>query len=268
MKNILLFLFVLMTCCYAFAQQGEIIYREFDPPLLIQGDYEGGGNYNATIAIDVDENGGIDYEIRFGLGKGEFYLYQVGYSNTKFREIGLWESDTIIPYDESWTDIPLYGHWTDWSVIVSDDLTGEYYDKVGFYKVIDGQKYYGWIHRYGNEDFSFPFLKWVAVDKIAFCTIPDYPLHWGQTSTTDDIGENEATAFAILYPNPATGFVNITGKDLKRAEVFNTLGQCVATVKGQGEQLTVDISNLPAGVYFVNITDGEGCKCVRKVIKE
>jgi hypothetical protein len=30
----------------------------------------------------------------------------------------------------------------------------------------------------------------------------------------------------------------------------------------------VDISALPAGVYFVNLTDAEGRKCVKKVVKE
>jgi hypothetical protein len=58
------------------------------------------------------------------------------------------------------------------------------------------------------------------------------------------------------------------GKDLKAAEVVNALGQCVATAQGEGERLTVDISSLPTGVYFVNITDNEGRKCVRKVVKE
>ena len=72
----------------------------------------------------------------------------------------------------------------------------------------------------------------------------------------------------LLYPNPTTGRVTVTCKDLKQAEVFNTLGQRVATATGEGEQLTVDISNLPAGVYFVNVTDGEGRKCVKKVVKE
>ena len=79
--------------------------------------------------------------------------------------------------------------------------------------------------------------------------------------------ESDNTPYT-LYPNPTIGQVTITGKDLKTAEVFNTIGQCVATVKGEGDQFTVDISNLPAGVYFVNITDGEGRKCVRKVVKE
>ena len=71
-----------------------------------------------------------------------------------------------------------------------------------------------------------------------------------------------------LYPNPTNGLVTITGKDLKHAEVFNTLGHQVARATGEGETLHIDIANLPAGVYFVNITDGEGRKFVKKVVKE
>ena len=58
------------------------------------------------------------------------------------------------------------------------------------------------------------------------------------------------------------------GKDLKSAEVINALGQRVATVTGESERLQIDLTSLPAGVYFVNITDAEGRKCVRKVMKE
>ena len=65
-----------------------------------------------------------------------------------------------------------------------------------------------------------------------------------------------------------TGLVTITGQDLKSAEVFNTLGQQVVSTTGEGERLTVDLNGLPVGVYFVNITDEEGRKCVRKVVKE
>ena len=82
-----------------------------------------------------------------------------------------------------------------------------------------------------------------------------------------DLEENE-NLVCTAHPNPTTGQVTISGTNLKQAKVINTLGQCVATVKGEGEQFTLDISNLPAGVYFVNITDGEGRKCVRKVVKE
>ena len=59
-----------------------------------------------------------------------------------------------------------------------------------------------------------------------------------------------------IYPNPIINLVTV-GKNLKFAEVLNMLGQRVAMVQGQGETPQIDIVNLPAGVYFVNITDEE-----------
>jgi hypothetical protein len=67
---------------------------------------------------------------------------------------------------------------------------------------------------------------------------------------------------------PTNSLVTITGKDLKSAEVINALGQRVASVTGESERLQIDLSSLPAGIYFINITDTEGRKCVRKVVKE
>ena len=80
--------------------------------------------------------------------------------------------------------------------------------------------------------------------------------------------EEKGSLVCDLYPNPTNKQFTISGTDLKQAKVINTLGQCVAIAKGEGERLTVDISNLPAGVYFVNITDSEGRKCVKKVVKK
>ena len=80
--------------------------------------------------------------------------------------------------------------------------------------------------------------------------------------------EENVNESVTLHPNPTTGQVTITGKYLKQAEVFNTLGQRVATATDEGETLHIDLANLPAGVYFVNVSDGEGRKCVRKVVKE
>ena len=82
------------------------------------------------------------------------------------------------------------------------------------------------------------------------------------------LGLGETMLFYSIHPNPTNGTFTVTGKDLKQAEVINTLGQQVATAKGQSETLQIDIAKLPAGVYFVRITDGEGRKCVRKVVKE
>ena len=81
-------------------------------------------------------------------------------------------------------------------------------------------------------------------------------------------GFNESSATFEVYPNPAGGQMTITGKDLCRADVFNTLGQKVVTVSGKSERLTVNLDGLSEGVYFVSVTDTEGRRCVKKVVKK
>ena len=85
------------------------------------------------------------------------------------------------------------------------------------------------------------------------------------TELDEDVVENGQE---MLYPNPSDGQVTITGNNLKSAEVYNALGQRVATAKGQGEQLTVSLESLPTGIYFVNVTDTDGRRCVKKVVKQ
>ena len=145
-------------------------------------------------------------------------------------------------------------------------LTNHHY---GFRIKNNDEYYYGWFETYlewvGKSDRRV--LHW-GFDRTAFCTIPDYPLRWGQTSLTEGLDETESTAFVTLYPNPTTGFVTITGDNLRQAEVLNMLGQKVLGVRGEGNELQIDLATLPAGVYFINVTDSEGRKCVKKVVKE
>ena len=131
----------------------------------------------------------------------------------------------------------------------------------------EGEYYYGWMEAYSMTSYNYDTV-YFHLARTCFCTIPNYPLRWGQTSLNTNVDETKATAFANIYPNPTNGQVTITGKDLKSAEVLNILGQRVATAQGKDKTLQINIANLPAGVYFVNITDEEGRKCVKKVVKE
>ncbi|MBQ8958459.1 MAG: T9SS type A sorting domain-containing protein [Bacteroidales bacterium] len=150
--------------------------------------------------------------------------------------------------------------------------SGSFMGRIGLRRSLGGQYWYGWMQVYCDTVPTQPYPGVVGrniyVDRMAYCSIPNYPLRWGQTSLTDGIEETKATAFATVHPNPTTGLVTVTGKDIRQAEVFNMLSQRVATAKGAGETLQVDIAKLPVGIYFVNITDGEGKKCVHKVVKE
>lgn len=84
--------------------------------------------------------------------------------------------------------------------------------------------------------------------------------------TYDGVVEKKENVY--VFPNPANDRVVIEGIEAAEVQIFNAIGQCVASAKCKGERITLDISNLPFGIYFVNITDGEGRKCVKKVVKE
>ena len=277
MKKIILLTVLLLAIISLRAQKNEIIYTEFNPPLEIVQNIYGPAQ---VLELDFDGDGVPDH--RFygnssdGLKSHEWNLLEVSLNGWETRLVYLDEnnpytfdeSDTIISNaPNGWNHNPDFVHF--YYPNLSDN--GIYHETYGMHKVIDGRNYYGWYHGYGTEGRLYsggPYEYRVYIDKIAFCTIPDYPLRWGQTSLTEGLDETEANNFATVYPNPTNSTFTITGKSLKSAEVHNTLGQRVAIVQGQGETLQIDIANLPAGVYFVNILDEEGRKCVRKMMKK
>ena len=150
--------------------------------------------------------------------------------------------------------------WYDYSNVLFASPWGEPPYYCFRHRAEDGV-HYGWAHLSGK------YPRRVCIRGMGYCTLPDTPILWGQTKLLS-VEENDANAFATLHPNPTTGIVSIIGENLQQAELFNMLGQQVFSLKGEGDELQIDLSGLPAGMYFVNVTDDEGRKCVRKVVKE
>ena len=71
----------------------------------------------------------------------------------------------------------------------------------------------------------------------------------------------------LCYPNPTADRFVIKGDSLQQVEVYNLLGQFIASMKAEGNILLIDLSSRPAGVYLVSVTDTEGRRCVKKVVK-
>jgi hypothetical protein len=275
MKKTILTMLVVLAIGFSYAQKGEIIYTDFEPDLSVEelSPYDS----HDTLKVDLDQDGTMDFKMFIESKYSTMVRYVYVTSSWDFRYC----FNSIYSYgymDENDTIIPDYPIWASanntWELLWYPDQYMEFI--MGFRKTVNGENYYAWakIYMYRNVNGSgyepgpgqFDIVS-AYCDDMAYCTIPDYPLHWGQTDFTD-IKENQASAFATVHPNPTTGVVRIIGKDLKAAEVVNTLGQRVATVQGQGEMLQIDIANLPEGIYFVRITDEQGRKCVRKVVKE
>ncbi len=95
-----------------------------------------------------------------------------------------------------------------------------------------------------------------------------WALHVTDTYDYNTVTDASLNDKISLTPNPTTGLVTIAGENLRQAEVVNMLGQKILSVQGEGNELRIDMGALPAGVYIVNVTDEEGWKCVRKVVKE
>lgn len=73
-----------------------------------------------------------------------------------------------------------------------------------------------------------------------------------------------------VYPNPATGMVTIVsgGTSILGVQVLNVLGTEVVSLPVLRESaMTVDLSKLPSGTYFLEIETEEGT-VLRKVVRE
>lgn len=293
MKKYILILMALFAYNALYAQKGEIIYTDFEPdtithfflsanisipPFYIDLDHDG---ENDLYFYGEDETHNMissvlrcvqryDSDWRFRLP------YQIYHEDPMVPIEGdtIREGDVIADIEGSWALAYrfLYSRHHSWAAPyeeVSPDPDSHYYISVRH--EVEGGYCYGWIdsHIYITESANYePQEIYITIFRMAYCTIPDFPLRVGQTDFDWNTDETESKAFATIYPNPANATLTIIGENLRQIEITDMLGQRVATHQAEGPQATIDISALPTGIYFVGITDENGKRCVRKVVKE
>ena len=274
-RTILMITMLTVATARGWTQNGEIIYHDDITPKEMHADDPWPNHHRF---FDFDEDSIRDFFIAWTEYK-EWHIIAYTYGNWWYERQILELGDTIA-FVSNWYPEP---ENPDYDPIISfhpglsrDSIIIGFRNQVG-----DGEFCYGWIRfsldagpEKDQKSSSGNRVPWphgicTFID-YAYCTQPNYPLRAGQTSYNWN-GENEKTSkhpFASIHPNPTYGIVIVKGENLRQAEVLNILGLRVATVQGKGETLQIDISGLPAGIYFVRITDDKGRKCVRKVLKE
>ena len=272
MKKYIFTLLALLCCLDMTAQtDGCLIVKEYSPDEwhILQG----------RTYIDMDDDGEMDFEYYAGMSSTHMAypaVYAKNGSCFHITTVDLYSHfvNTFVDIEQPLNDTSLRWRDPNEGTIIHPEACyyGQYHldtmtFKAGIRNGEEGEYYYGWLEAYCVVSYNYSSV-WFYLARTCYCTIPNYPLRWGQTRLNEGFEETEATAFANIYPNPTKNTFTVTGKDLKQAEVLNMLGQRVTTATGQGETLHIDIANLPTGVYFVRITDEEGRKCVRKVVKE
>jgi len=78
--------------------------------------------------------------------------------------------------------------------------------------------------------------------------------------------EEEVVPTMELYPNPTTGVLNLMGVDVSTMERFVVLDATGREVKRTRPDWTIDVGDLPNGVYQVVVEHSTGLRDVRRVV--
>lgn len=83
------------------------------------------------------------------------------------------------------------------------------------------------------------------------------------------VGNVDNTPVAKIYPNPATDklYVQLTGNDIKKMMVVNTMGTTVAACEVKDALTSIDISLLPKGTYLLQLV-GENQRLATRFVKQ
>lgn len=257
MKKFIITLIAITAVKLAYPQQNVILYTDYEPDLCISALTL---NYQSdTLKVDFDNDGIID--LRLYISRQTSVVDRVATTKSSWLSRDRRnQNDSLVPGD-NWQ--PANYEWGFWFYDDPYNLDLE----LGFRKVVNNENYYAWVNIHATRELTSSNDKiWVYLDKYAYCTIPNYPLRWEQTSL-EDVGETNELSYTI-HPNPTTGLISITGENLKTIEVANISGQKVFSGDCDDNDITIDLSNQPSGIYFISINDEKGRKYTRKVVKD
>ena len=118
-----------------------------------------------------------------------------------------------------------------------------------------------WI-RMGNSPDGLP-APFLLNDKI-WKYIND--LECNTTGSNEPIYNNNLVR---IFPNPGNDMINIqSDKLISGVEIFNFHGQLIKTESAQNKELSISVSEIPGGLYFVKVALANGKTWTEKLIKE
>ncbi len=133
---------------------------------------------------------------------------------------------------------------------------------VGFRLQAANDFYYGWMKIKVSSTEGVTLLEYHYNNK------PNESIIAG-SSCESSVDVAEQNNYIInIYPNPATEYINIElDEEYNYLQIMNQLGEIVVKKELSSGLQNIDISNLPIGIYIVNISNIKGA-ISRKIVKE
>jgi hypothetical protein len=84
-------------------------------------------------------------------------------------------------------------------------------------------------------------------------------------STSNEISKRDEILKIEIYPNPATDYLTLENMGKGIVEIYNTAGQLMKMIQTEGNQTSIDISDLSIGVYSIIVKTQKGVSCSKCV---
>ncbi len=262
MKTIIFLVLVLAINSLIFAQSsGQIIYNDFDPDISTFYYY----NADSTnlfpfdsLKIDINDDDIFDIVFYFETPRPE-WIHPMIKPNQLNVSICVAKNDTLTNPENVWL-IGAY-NW-DW-----------YYgrEKFGLKFTDQDNVYYGWFHAYQTYSGVLENnTRTLWVDKMAYCTIPNYQLLWGQTEISNSVPKTDVDNNGVIINfNNASNTVQVESlTKINEVEIISSSGQVANKTKNVGKNETeINVTDLQNGVYIVKVSLDNGRVVSGKIVR-
>ena len=249
-KTLLLAVFAcLFSTCLFSQEKGKLIYTDFEPDSTIFPVWFAGN------PIDINYDGVKDFVFRRE-SKNGWGILDANYEEDWNRMIVKLQPNTQTP-------LHYVGPWKyEYTLLPYGDYC------FGFrYMNGDNSYCYGWMRIRVDNTVNNDHIPSVTIYDMAYCTIPNYPLKFGQKSLTEDVAKISAANYYSLYPNPADDRLVLKLADEHKCENVSVYSIDGRMLKSQDSDFdNIDVSALTRGVYFVRIRLQEGSVFTEKIV--
>lgn len=97
--------------------------------------------------------------------------------------------------------------------------------------------------------------------------IQDDELLYFIVEKTSDVGVSSPKHEIKFYPNPTTGKFVVNAENIESVEILDITGRLVKQLTTNNEQLIIDLSHNPKGIYFVRMTIESQVSCKKLILE-
>ena len=268
-KTLLLLAFVSLFPNMLFSQEkGMIIYTDFEPDSVVQG--YACNTFPRHLSAENQRDSLLNFDMN------------INYDD-------LWDFGFYAEHDSKWllwVDIDLNANWkyricnptdpedlSQLDYVYAGGVNYVYSIELGYEPTVKEKKIalrhntpegicYGWLSisvTSGSPTSGEVYMTTITIHDMAYCTIPNYPLRFGQKDFVD-IEENDyAAANVKLFPNPVDDMLSIQlsgNASCENVEIYGIDGRLMKSQNYDFEN--IDVSSLSSGLYIakINLSDG------------